>query len=315
MAAKEAKKPGRKKETQPVEQIGPDYVETTPEDVQAEEAAWRDSTSEHERNLTLVDKQYGDDLPYSFGRSIATIELNTHSIQNSMLEVGRHFLLIKEHESHGDFMAAVERCGYKPRAAQKLMQAAVKFSKRPALAVLGKAKMLELMLEDDEELEALADGGTVAGLKLDDVEKMTARELRETLRKERQRRKEESDASERLLSGKDDKINSLERELLERTRRVQNWEGNFSEIALNLQTMTGGAIMNMQQLGEQIQQIQQAVETFDLSKEEVGSIVKPFADHIATLNQYLYELVAEFELNLSIYMPEFTASQLQPAED
>lgn len=315
MATKEAKKTGRKKETGPVVQIGPDYVETTPEDIQAEEAAWRNLNSEQERNLELVNKQFGDALPYDRSRLENEARFYMQESAVAMLEAGSRLILLKEHEEHGQFMQCLERIGIGDRAARKMMQAAVKFAKRPALAVLGKTKMLELMVEDDDDLEALADGGTVAGLKLDDIEKMTSRELKESLRKERQRRKEESDASERLLSGKDDKINSLERELLERTRRVQNWEGNFSEIALNLQTMTGGAIMNMQQLGEQIQQIQQAVETFDLSKEEVGSIVKPFADHIATLNQYLYELVAEFELNLSIYMPEFTASQLQPAED
>lgn len=48
----------------------------------------------------------------------------------------------------------------------------------PTLAHLGKAKLFELMTEDDEELAELADGGTVAGLTLDDVDRMSVRELR-----------------------------------------------------------------------------------------------------------------------------------------
>jgi replicative DNA helicase len=50
---------------------------------------------------------------------------------------------------------------------------------------LNKAKLFELMAEDDASLIELAEGGTIAGLTLDDIEKMTRNELRAALRESR----------------------------------------------------------------------------------------------------------------------------------
>ena len=54
------------------------------------------------------------------------------------------------------------------------------------------------MLEDDEELAQLADGGTVAGLTLDDVDRMSVRELCQSLREAR----ETNAAQQRVLADK-----------------------------------------------------------------------------------------------------------------
>ncbi len=72
----------------------------------------------------------------------------------------------------------------------------------PTLAHLGKAKLFELMTEDDEELAELADGGTVAGLTLDDVDRMSVRELRRALREAR----ETNAAQQRVLADKNEKL-------------------------------------------------------------------------------------------------------------
>lgn len=72
-----------------------------------------------------------------------------------------------------------------------MMASAIKFSspllaaKRPTLAVLEKSKLFELLTEDDEELAGLADGGTLAGLTIDEVDRMSVRELRAALRKQK----------------------------------------------------------------------------------------------------------------------------------
>ncbi|WP_339859099.1 hypothetical protein [Pseudohongiella acticola] len=306
---------GRPKETVAAEKIGPDYVTETPHDIQAAEAEWRKQEISAERNLAIVDKKFGDGLPYSFEQSIASIELNTHSIQKSMIEVGRHFLLIKEHESHGDFMAAVDRCGYKPRGVQRMMQAVLKLGNRPNIVALGKAKMLELLTEDDETLEGLEEGGTIANLKLDDMDRMTAPQLREALRKERQRRKDDAEVQERLLSSKEQKTNLLEKELEETKLRVKKWDGVVAEIGMNLVTMSGAAIMNINQLRAQIEHIQAESRKFDLSKQEMEAIVKPFADHISNLKGYLQELEHDFGLNLSVYMPDFGGDFIEHSED
>ena len=86
----------------------------------------------------------------------------------------------------------------------------------PTLAHLGKSKLFELMTEDDESLAELADGGTVAGLKLDDVDRMSCRELRQALREAR----ETSAAQQRVLADKNEKIDSLSTKL-EKKSRIQ----------------------------------------------------------------------------------------------
>jgi hypothetical protein len=65
------------------------------------------------------------------------------------------------------------------------------------------------MVLDDEELDALAEGGTVAGLKQDDIDRMTSRELRAALRESR----ETQEATEKVLASKNKKLDQLSAEL------------------------------------------------------------------------------------------------------
>ncbi|HAK0561736.1 TPA: DUF3102 domain-containing protein, partial [Salmonella enterica] len=73
-----------------------------------------------------------------------------------------------------------------------------------------------LMVLDDEELDALADGGTVAGATLDDIDRMTSRELKAALREAR----ETNAAQQRVLADKNEKIDTLSTRL-EKKSRIQ----------------------------------------------------------------------------------------------
>jgi hypothetical protein len=73
------------------------------------------------------------------------------------------------------------------------------------LAVLGKSKLFELMDESGEDLDALAEGGTVAGLDLDEIQTMSASQLRAALLEERKKLA----AKDRVIAGKDAKLNKL----------------------------------------------------------------------------------------------------------
>jgi hypothetical protein len=81
---------------------------------------------------------------------------------------------------------------------------------------LGKTKLFELMTEDDEDLVELADGGTIAGMSLDDIDRMTSRELKAALREAR----ETNAAQQRVLADKNEKIDSLSTKL-EKKSRIQ----------------------------------------------------------------------------------------------
>ncbi|MFT8210575.1 MAG: helix-turn-helix domain-containing protein, partial [Symbiopectobacterium sp.] len=83
----------------------------------------------------------------------------------------------------------------------------------PALGMLGKTKLFELMTEDDEDLAELAEGGTIAGLTLDEIDRMSVRELRATLRKDEAALKR----SQQLVAEKEKQLQQLSQQLTDKT--------------------------------------------------------------------------------------------------
>lgn len=173
------------------------------------------TADKHNQHLATIDATYGDGLPYDPRRIINELGFYLEQSATSMLESGKRLIVLKEHEQHGDFLNAMERVGLAPRTAQQMMQAAIKFSNPNARALshLGKTKLFELMVEDDEEIESLATGGTLAGLTLDDIDRMTTRELKVTLRETKEKSRQERETHEALLQKKDQKINELDKVL------------------------------------------------------------------------------------------------------
>ncbi|EDY2733257.1 DUF3102 domain-containing protein [Salmonella enterica] len=157
-------------------------------------------------------EQFGEGLPYERTRVIHEAKFYMSQSAEAMLEAGKRLVILKENEPHGDFTEIVTgQLGMAERTARLIMQAAMKYcspqldTKRQALAVLGKTKLFELMTEDDEELAELTEGGTVAGMTLDDIDRMTSRELRKALRES----KEDLAASRKLNAEKSQEINEL----------------------------------------------------------------------------------------------------------
>ncbi|HBN0715776.1 TPA: DUF3102 domain-containing protein, partial [Escherichia coli] len=168
-------------------------------------------------------QQFGDGLPYERDRIVHEARFYMAQSAEAMLEAGKRLIILKENEPYGDFINIVEsELSMSKRTAQVMMQASIKYlspqleSKAQTFALLGKAKLFELMTEDDENLAELADGGTVAGLTLDDVDRMSVRELRQALREAR----ETNAAQQRVLADKNEKIDSLSTRL-EKKSRIQ----------------------------------------------------------------------------------------------
>jgi hypothetical protein len=173
-------------------------------------------TALHEQNKEITDR-YGDGLPYDRARVVSEARFFMGASAEAMLEAGKRLILLKENEPHGEFTEIVEeRLGLSISTAQKLMRAAVKYlapalgAKAPtsALLLLGRSKLLELVTEPDEDIAALAAGGTIAGLDLDDMQAMTARELRAALVEARQA----AAAKDKVIAKKDAKLNKLAEE-------------------------------------------------------------------------------------------------------
>lgn len=168
-------------------------------------------------------QQFGDGLPYERDRIVHEARFYMAQSAEAMLEAGKRLIILKENEPYGDFINIVEsELSMSKRTAQVMMQASIKYlspqleSKAQTFALLGKVKLFELMTEDDENLAELADGGTVAGLTLDDVDRMSVRELRQALREAR----ETNAAQQRVLADKNEKIDSLSTRL-EKKSRIQ----------------------------------------------------------------------------------------------
>ena len=142
---------------------------------------------------------------------------------SGMLGLGAQLLLLKANEEHGNFIAAVEELGLAPRSAQYAVSAALKFGKTQTSAFLemGKEKIRVLTVLDDDAAQDLVNGEDVDGLgDLDDVAKMTVRELKKAvreLRNERAKIQEEHEkkleAVEKVVGQKESKISELEMEL------------------------------------------------------------------------------------------------------
>ena len=175
-----------------------------------------------EHRLEIM-QQFGDGLPYERDRIVHETRFYMAQSAEAMLEAGKRLGIFKEKEPHGDFIDIVEsQLSLSKRTAQVMMQASLKYlspklePKAQALALLGKTKLFELMTEDDEDLVELADGGTIAGMSLDDIDRMTSRELKAALREAR----ETNAAQQRVLADKNEKIDSLSTKL-EKKSRIQ----------------------------------------------------------------------------------------------
>lgn len=175
-----------------------------------------------EHRLEIM-QQFGDGLPYERDRIVHEARFYMAQSAEAMLEAGKRLVILKENEPHGDFIEIVTgQLGLPKSTAHRMMQASLKYltpsleSKVPALGLLGKTKLFELMTEDDEELAELADGGTIAGMTLDDIDRMTSRELKAALREAR----ETNSAQQRVLADKNEKIDALSTKL-EKKSRIQ----------------------------------------------------------------------------------------------
>ena len=128
----------------------------------------------------------------------------------AILETGKRLLVLKELTPHGEFTQRVEMLGFHKLTAQRFMRAAAKTAKSVNLTFLSTqvksaSAFLELVTHDDDVLENLAE--------MDDVEKMSASELRAALRESR----EEKSAVEKVLTDKNQAMDKLRAQV----KRVQ----------------------------------------------------------------------------------------------
>jgi hypothetical protein len=171
-------------------------------------------TIEANAQAMAVAKQMGYSGAVTVGALEDEIRFYQRRTVEAILETGKRLLVLRELTRHGnssqngtneEFSKRVELLGFSRSTAYRFMQAATKTAKSSVLADLSKqAKnglaFLELVTHDDDVLENLAE--------MDDIDRLSASELRTRLREA----KAEKEANDKLLENKNKQIDKLERE-------------------------------------------------------------------------------------------------------
>lgn len=162
-------------------------------------------TIEANEQAMSIAKQVGYSGAVTVGALEDEIRFYQRRTVEAVLETGKRLLVLKELTPHGEFTQRVEMLGFSDRTARRFMQAALKTAKSANLAALGNqvksaSAFLELVTHDDDVLENMAE--------MDDIDRLSATELRNRLREA----KAEKEASDKLLENKNKQIDKLERE-------------------------------------------------------------------------------------------------------
>jgi len=162
-------------------------------------------TAEATKELAATLKYQGSLTPDTLEDGIAESRAR---IAAELFAMGARLLLLKEQCEHGEFMERCSRLGLERTLVNRTMQATLKFSNSALtrnLENLGKTKLFEMLVLDDDEIAELDKAGSVRGLELDDIDRMSCSELRKKLREA----KNDVEAKERLVDAKNDTIDKL----------------------------------------------------------------------------------------------------------
>ena len=181
-------------------------AELMPADQQAEQqlvTLQDNAIVQHEAELNQLAHSLGYQGSLTVGGLEDEIRFYQRRSVEALLECGKRLVLLKKITAHGEFEDRVEMLGFSVRTARRFMQAAAKITKSANLAVLSTqvksaSAFLELVTHDDDaDLERLAE--------LDDIDRMSASQLRDALREI----KEEAKAKDQLQEDKNKRIDKL----------------------------------------------------------------------------------------------------------
>ena len=232
------------------EQHGPDFVGATPSDMAAQEASARNALAVVEVKVAAM----AEELGYQGALTVGTLEDEIRFYQRrtveALLETGKRLLLLKEMTPHGEFQQRVEMLGFADRTARRFMQAAAKTAKSATVAVLAsqvknQKAFLELVTHDDDVLENLQE--------MDDIDRLSASQLRERLRQaeqdvkfaaeKRAKAEERADKAEKRLAGKrpvvvplDERVADFQKEVADRQILIEKAIEAHHQSAIALDT-------------------------------------------------------------------------------
>lgn len=192
--------------------MGRKPLEKTNEDAQVMDLVASSAASREVAKQEINAKFLAPGETYNLHVCLEKARMYQDQMASGMLGLGAQLLLIKENEQHGNFMAAIEELGLAQTSANYAMAAARKFGvNSPTWGNLEYSKLKALTVLEDDDIRKLKDGDEVDGIgTVDDIAKMSVRELRAALRKEKQEHQDERIALEEVVRKKESTISALE---------------------------------------------------------------------------------------------------------
>ena len=233
----------------------------------------------------MVMEQWGNGEIYSEERWIERGRQAVRQTMEGMFELGRALIVLKEHTEHGRFRDIVgKEFGIGRNETARLIAATQRFTTpqmqkaAPKLMDLGKSKLLELLVEEDVTLVGLAEGEEVNGMTLDDVDRMTVRELRVALRESR----ETAEAKDKVIADKNKKVDELAEKLAKKQTGVREpkAEDVGSELTMQLSSLEVS-------IRSQVSRLKDLFDQLNVHSEAHG--INHQAKMIGTLNQIILD--------------------------
>lgn len=280
--------------------------------------------NQHAQQLGLMATQLGYDGILTVGALEDGIRFYQHRTAESLFEMGKRLLLLKEMTAHGEFVQRVEMLGFSKRMAQKYMSAVIKISKTKTFSLLDKAgsqsKLLELLALDDDEIQVIEQGGSIGDVDLDSIEQMSVRELKQALRDA----KADAQAKDNIIKKKDEKLNELDAELVKLQSpaqiqaRAESEQQQLAQSALErIQQATLSLYKNVNVFSNEMQTIAESIEQhglYSLQEQFENDVIAMF-QQIANLSNSLGVQVDFENMVTPSWLNELQAMQAEPAQD
>lgn len=170
----------------------------------------------NERVEALV-VQFGEGLPWHLAHYESEIRAAFRGGCALLIRAGSLLVVAKEAATHGEWAGILSRLGLEPSQASRMMEAARRINSLPNRATSQdfleaagtQSKLFELLSLPEKQFAELAETGETGELALDDVAKMTVRELRMALREAREDIRTKADRAAK----REDEIAKLESNL------------------------------------------------------------------------------------------------------
>ena len=268
-------------------------------------AVWQEQSAANTRALA---QQLGYDGPLSPDILQQGIVESKVRIEHELFAIGARLLLLREQSAHGEFLLRLEALDIDPRAARRYMQVSLKFpnaATSPHLAKLGKTKLFELAMLDDEELSVLEAEGTVLGYKADELDRMSVREMRAKLKEALAN----NEATDKLIAAKDKKLNELSR----KGQKVAFTDGChvFSTLMEQIDQVRRQMLLSLGMLDEQMSAVL-AVEIDEIDRPAAAhayeQVARAFNDALQEPQAKLTKAMKRFEDTIALVADEAMAA-------